>query len=217
MRRRFNRKSGLTLIEVTVASAFLMLVLGSLSAVTLKTQQSFHDGLESARLEGRAHRTMERMIRELLSAKKSGIQPVLDQPGEWTPALTFQANKGFGASQIVWGPNVRIQFEYDPAEANNGKDDDGDGLVDEGQVVLVVSPGTQQEKRVTLVRGVREYLEGEVGDGKKDENGNGLVDERGLAFTRDGDELLIQLSLERVDGNGEHRIATAEARVYLKN
>jgi len=225
MTRKFKARSGLTILEVTMASAFLMLVLGSLSAVTLSTQDSFNDGLSSARIESKAHRTVERVVKEILTAKRSGLVPVasvmdldvVGNAGFSTETLTFQQLKGLPGGGSDWTPNAEIRFEHSPTEIDNGVDDDGNGLVDEGHVVWIIDQGLPSEKRVTLVRGVREYLEGEYPDGTNDENGNGLVDENGLTFTLHGKELTVSLSLESVDEDGTHRVRTVETTVYLKN
>ena len=47
-----------------------------------------------------------------------------------------------------------------------------------------------------LCKSVREFLEGEIPNGK-DDNGNGRVDERGLCFVLEGEILRILLTLEQ--------------------
>jgi hypothetical protein len=66
------------------------------------------------------------------------------------------------------------------------------------------------------VNGVREALEGEAFNGL-DDNGNGLVDERGLAIELDGDVLTVHLSLERRGPDGAPIVRTQQTSVRLRN
>ncbi|MEQ1892117.1 MAG: hypothetical protein ABL998_06210 [Planctomycetota bacterium] len=63
---------------------------------------------------------------------------------------------------------------------------------------------------------MRELAEGELDDGD-DDNGNGLVDEEGLSFERTGGRLVIRLSLESLDSNGNSLVRTVQTSVRLRN
>ena len=80
----------------------------------------------------------------------------------------------------------RFEFVYDPDEVDDGQDNNGNGLIDEGRIVWTRNVGAPDERSVVLCHQVREYLEGEVPNGL-DDNGNGLVDEKGLSFERNGE------------------------------
>ena len=111
---------------------------------------------------------------------------------------------------------MRFALELAPGELDNGIDDNGNGLIDEGVLVRIENPGLANEQRSIFARGVSEYLEGETGDGT-DENGNGLVDEGGLSFSRSNGSLQIALSLERIGPDGELMVRTLETSVALRN
>jgi hypothetical protein len=116
---------------------------------------------------------------------------------------------------ITWETR-RLQHQYDPDDANDGLDNDGDGLIDEGRVVLIRDSGGADEQTVVLCSDVREYLEGESADGT-DQNGNGLIDERGLCFELAAGRLTIRLTLEVLDAEGRHATRTVETTVHLRN
>ena len=62
------------------------------------------------------------------------------------------------------------------------------------------NPETNEEVRVVWTSLVSPYLEGEIPNGM-DDNGNGLIDEKGLSFVVDRNAVTIRLTLDQlVDG-----------------
>ena len=122
--------------------------------------------------------------------------------------------------QVVWSPLRRLAFEYAPRVSNDGADNNSNGLVDEGRLVLTLDVGTPEERSVVLTNWVPELLEGELPNGI-DDNQNGLVDERGFCIQRvadaAGDALLVRLSLQRRDANRRPLTKTIQARVRVRN
>ena len=135
----------------------------------------------------------------------------------WDQGITYDVIDDVSPvdGSITW-QTIRIEFQYDPAEIDDGIDNDGDGLVDEGRAVLLRNWNTAAEKRTVLCNDVREYLEGETPDGNE-ENGNDLTDERGLCFELDGDRLTIRLTLEKTDHEGRLATVTVETTVHFRN
>jgi hypothetical protein len=107
-------------------------------------------------------------------------------------------------------------LELETGEQDNGLDDNGNGLVDEGVIVWTENPGLVDERRVIRSHWVREYLEGELPNGL-DDNGNGLRDERGLCFSIEGDVLTIRITLERRDDDGRIHTKTVQTSVRVRN
>lgn len=52
--------------------------------------------------------------------------------------ITFQAVDDFAAGAVVLGNLNQLAFQYAPGEANNGIDDNGNGLIDEGGLAFEV-------------------------------------------------------------------------------
>ena len=113
---------------------------------------------------------------------------------------------------------MQIFLQPDPADPDNGLDDDGDGFVDECEVVLVENRGTADETRTVLVRRVQELLQGELPNGA-DDNGNGLVDERGFCIEQisDGAGVTIRLTVLRRRPEGGIDTQTVGTTVWLRN
>jgi hypothetical protein len=76
--------------------------------------------------------------------------------------------------------------------------------------------GLASERRVTIVNGIGELLEGEVLNAL-DDNGNGLIDEAGLSFSSDEGTLNIRLTVQRTGPGGEILSRTQAMDLVLRN
>jgi hypothetical protein len=180
------------------------------------TGKTYVQGSAGTRVRSDARRTIDRIAAEF---ENGGLGTLLPNPvGVAATDLVFQSATGVNVADnsITFGPSTRLQILYETGEANNGLDDDGDGLVDEGRVVLTRNYLQAGEISITLVRGVAEYLEDEVAGGG-DENGNGFVDERGFCMTLQGSLLFLRLTLQRPVGEARTVVGTVETAVRLKN
>ena len=204
---------GFTLVEMLVGAALsVVLVLGIFSALD-SGGRFVERGVRIAEVESHARRLLERMTRELES---SGVGTFVPGGSLVTGSsdLTFQRNQGYVAGAIVWGAQARIASVLDPAETDNGLDDDGDGLVDEGRLTYWpdVAGGP-----VAWANGVAEFLEGEVGGNGLDDNGNGLTDEPGLCFTLVGRVLTLRITIERAGVGGVRARDSSETSLLVRN
>lgn len=135
----------------------------------------------------------------------------------WQAAIDFDRPGAMRAStgRITWSA-TRVEFRLEPGEVDDGLDNDGNGLVDEGELVLVRDAGGADELEIVLANGVREHLEGELPNGV-DDNDNGLVDERGITFERVGSDLRIRLTLETTGRDGRILTRTLETTAWSRN
>ncbi len=205
------------MIEVLIAMTVLTMVLAMVGLATLSGQEAYKTGVNAAHLENQARRTLDRIANEVMEA---GQQWVLPQPlpplGSGT--LNYRRNTGFGGGNIAWSTNTSIQFQYAPGELDDGLDNDGNGLVDDGVVALVQDVGGPDQQTTILTRWVAEFLQGEVPNGA-DDNGNGLQDEGGLSFEYDPalQMLTIRITLQRRDAEGRLATRTMQTSVRLRN
>ena len=210
-----GRSAGMTLIEVLLGVVIMSMLLGALGVVTVRGSSASRSSMSASELDSEARRLLDAISTELIQAGRLGLAPEPLAP--WgSPELAYQRNVGFAANNVVWGSTERIRFEYEPSEADDGADNNGNGLVDEGLIVWTRDPGLVSQRNRVLGRWVREYLEGEVPNGV-DDNGNGLLDERGLSFEVQGDVLTIRLSLERADAEGRLLTRTVQTSVNIRN
>ena len=113
--------------------------------------------------------------------------------------IRYQVSLGFQDGEVVWSDPEKI-----------GLDQGG------SQVVYKKNPDTPEETRSVWCKLVRPFFGGESSNGV-DDNGNGLVDEKGLSFTLQGDQVKIRLTLERQQSKGPALIKTVETTVTIRN
>ncbi len=216
MRSPNRNLRGSTLLEMLLVVVLLSSAVGSLFTLGDTGTRLFETGVTRAELEGRARRALDQLARELASARATSIAALPATP-LWQEGIDFDQVGAIraGDGRITWS-TCRAEFRREPAELDDGVDNDADGTVDEGLLVLVLDQGGPDEREVVLAHDVREYLEGEIGNGA-DDNGNGLIDERGVAFERLDSDLCLHLTLETLDPAGRAVIRTLETTVWSRN
>jgi len=215
-RIRQNSRRGHTLVEVLVALGILTVAGGALALVGMTSGNTFRAEALRTTLDGQARDVISRLTRELRGSNSGSVSALPESP-TWDTNLTFDqpAEITLFTSSIIWR-TMRLELLYEQGEVNDGADNNGNGLVDEGRIVLRRDWGEAEEVSVTLAHAVREYLEGETLNGL-DDNGNGLIDERGLVFERSGDTITVRLTLERFDTQGNPATRSADTSVLLRN
>lgn len=216
---QFNRTSGFTTVELMIAMAIFAAVFSAFALATLSASDSYKVGSARSDLESKAYRTLERITSSLDHAQRDSVNPE-PSPPLGSSQLDFQEPSALTGAALMWtSPVQRFAFAMDPAELDNGVDDNGNGLIDEGVVVWTEDPSGPNSRSVIICRNVREFLEGEVFNGL-DDNGNGLRDERGLSFdivNGLSDVVTVRLTLEDRDEEGRLLTATVETSVRIRN
>lgn len=217
MRSLTTRKAGgFTLVEMLISSAIIAIIMGTIGMTVLRGKENFRQGVTTAVLEARGRRVLERIVTELQSAETSSLSP-MPNPPLGSSNLRFRASLGYNGTAPVWAPWSRIQFLPDPRDPVNGVDDDGDGMIDEGRVVLIRDDGGPNQVQITLANNVSRLLQGETAN-VADDNGNGLVDEAGLSFSADANgTLTIRLTLGARDPRGRTMLRTVQTSVRTRN
>lgn len=216
VRRRFPRRAGFAEIDLMIGLTLLSLVLGSIATATKSGTHLFQTGVVRSQIEVQAARAVGQIRQELYVSSLASIAGVAQAPF-WDDHLDFEQPEDFSSDVGMLNEKpVRIELRYENGELDDGIDNDNDGLIDEGMVVLVRDAGGPDEQAVVLCRGVREYLEGETPNGL-DDNGNGLIDERGLCFDLRGERLSVRLTLETHDRFGTVITRSIESAIWLRN
>ena len=214
-RRTSAPSSGFTLIEVVLAAALMISFLLAIGFAMQRMSSAYRAGSVENQVEQNAHRLLEFVVGQIADAGVAGLDP---QPTTdfGSSTLTFRHAAGYAAGAVVWGPEFQILWELEQGELNDGLDNNGNGLADEGNVVFVRNPGLPSEVRVTKGHWVREFLEGEVPN-LADDNDNLLTDERGLSFHLQESVMTVRVSLERLHPEGRSITRTVETSVRLRN
>ena len=209
-----NGTSGTTMIEVMVSLTLLSVIGGIFFMVTDSASSALRSGVTVAELGGRAQRVLNEVCEGLKASSSDLTTPQTVTPFSGT-AVDYQRAIGIDAAgDPVYGPIEHLELEAE--EAEDGVDNDGDELVDECRLVWTENPGAAGERRRVLATDVRSYLGGETFDGT-DENGNGLLDERGFCLDFGAGYVTVRLTLEGRDKEGHTIVSTLERTVAFRN
>jgi len=199
-----------------ISSAIMAVILGAIGLTVLRGKENFRQGVTTAVLDARGRRVLERIVTEMQGAEITSLTPN-PTPPLGSSNLRFRSSAGYNGTTPLWTPWSRIQFLPDPRDPVNGVDNDGDGMIDEGRVVLIRDDGGPNQVQITLANNVSRLLQGETAN-VADDNGNGLTDEAGLSFSVDVDRTLtIRLSLGARDPRGRTMVRTVQTSVHTRN
>ena len=194
----------MTLVEIVIATALLATFGGAAILATDTASESIRTEVVSAHLESAARHAMAEVTESLLTADASAVNPPPAATADGVASLDYARVVGYDVlmDDLLWSDPERLVFEYDPADPDDGADNDGDGLIDEGRIVYVVNPGVAGERRRVLCNWVAEDLAGEVPGNLVDDNGNGLVDEPGFCLVLEGNRATLRMTLAQLDKRG---------------
>lgn len=204
--------SGFTLLEVVISTSVSVTIVGALFAFLHSSLGATQATSTLARLDGDSSRAIQHIVQELWRASGNTLAPT---GVPHSSSLSYQSAVGWDGSSLIFGPPTIVEWQSSAGDPNDGVDNDGNGLVDDGTVVLRINPNALNEQRQVLATGVPELLEGELAN-LQDDNGNGLIDECGLTFdfTRG---LTLRLTLQRRDSGGRMFTRTLETAVAPRN
>ncbi len=126
-------RSGYTLLEIAVSLVVLNVVLGGAFMVIFHANRLFSEQMSHVNLEQTGWRVMDRLANELQGANPPTVTPVVIDDSTW---LRFQKVTGFSGGAITLGGFATVTFRLAAGETDNNVDDNGDGIADEGFVVL---------------------------------------------------------------------------------
>jgi type II secretory pathway pseudopilin PulG len=182
---RHSKCAAFTLIEAVVALALVALVIGNVYTILWGSSRAISTRSSDYEADVQARRALDRIAMALIGAHASSLYFTTEAPGSQA-VLNFQENIGLqdqdhdGVTELALGAPERIARTNDAG----------------GEITWFENPGTADERRVVWVKHVPDFGLGEEVNGL-DDNGNGLIDEGGLAFVKEGRSLRIVLSLRR--------------------
>jgi Prokaryotic N-terminal methylation motif len=205
-------RQGFTFFELMISMTLLTAFALSLSTMLQRTQDNYVATMRALELETNASLTIRRMRELLRGAGLSTVTPSLDQPNS-SASIDFQRDtQGTG----TWAAVERIEWRLAPGEIVDGLDSNGNGLIDDGQVVWIEDFGLPTERAHILAHGVPMLFRGELAN-SVDDNGNGLINETGLFFSFVEDTLRIGISLEKSDPRTGVIGTNLEVSLHLRN
>ncbi|MFT5285371.1 MAG: hypothetical protein ACI8TQ_001534 [Planctomycetota bacterium] len=190
---------GISTLELIIAMALFSVV--AVKAILVLNSANETHGLQSATmsLEDQARRTLDQIAYAIMGCDRSTLFPDPTSP-IFSPFLEYSLNLGVNEDgEIILDDPEKIGLSED-----------------ESQVLWMKNPDTPEETRVAWCNVVRPFMEGELMNGD-DDNGNGVVDEKGLSFVVRDSAVTIRLSLERPISGGETVTQTVETIVTIRN
>lgn len=191
------RAAGFSLVELLIALSLLSVVLVKATMVMRATGEVASRSASSLITEDKARIVLDRIALAVMSCDRESVAPLLN-PGHSTE-INYQVSLGVEAGEVVWNEPERITL----AGATNN------------QVLWLQSPDLPGERSVVWSNRVLPLLEGELQNGV-DDNGNGLIDEQGLTFFVEGNQVTIRLCLG-LDLEGGTITRSVETTVTIRN
>ena len=197
-RNRCGRRScsGAALLEVLLASGLLVLFANGAMLMSNQTSRVYRTETAVSKTDSQARRALSELARRLRAADGDSIT-VVDDPGVQR-GIDFSRGLGWDpVAAAISAPSLeRIVFQYTAADPDDGRDNDGDGLVDEGRVVWVEDPLAAVPRFKVLCND---------------------VPEDGFALAWADDRITISLTLERFDPFGNPIDHTLQRAVAMRN
>jgi len=209
-------RRGFTLIEVMISTLLLATVMSAVVMMSKRNHDAYRQNTQQARIEQALQRGLMRAAVELRDSTATTLPAAL--AGNFGSSdFLFESAPDVNGGNLTFTSFGRLAFEYDNAEADDGVDNDGDGLIDEGLLVLWRDAGAGgANRRLVLAKNVAELLDGEAPNAA-DDNGNGLVDEPGFVASVVGDVVTLRLTIEESTPGGGTISRSAESSVRLRN
>jgi len=189
------REEGFSVVELVVSTALLGLVIGFIGMIAARGQGAHDASQQSLRLAARTSRALDRVVAELAFLGGDLVNP--DPTAvNGVQVLNFRQATGVAGGVVTWGSAARLGFEYAAGEIDNGLDDDGNGLADEGLLVLTFDVGGAGERRVVLCNGVAEG---------------------GFNLQRTGEVMNVRLTAQEAGPGGRILVRTLQTAFRLRN
>ena len=205
----------MTLVEVSVAMLVVILIIALPGMIFRTSSRAYSTGALVGTTNSAVRRALDTMTDRLRASSPLQINEMA--AGNQTSFITFRASTGFVGNAIAWGDTERFELRADPRDPIDGVDNDSDTLIDERVLAWVTNPGLVNERATILCTNVRAVPQGEVPFNGMDDNGDGFVDEEGLAFTFRDDQVQMQLVVERRDAFGVASQSAAQRQVGPRN
>ncbi len=193
------QRSGFTLLEMMLALALVAILATKGIIVMNDAIVRTGEGTADTVLQDQAQTVLRRIAEAVMSADRESLDPGMVEAPGFTDDVAYRVHLGVQDGEIVWSDPQRIAL-----------------AADEDAIFWARNPGQDDEMRVVWTNLVAPYLEGEIPDGM-DNNGNGLIDERGLSFVFDRNAITIRLTLDRMLGDGQVITKTVETTVTCRN
>jgi len=194
-----HRRSGFTITEVAIAFTLVVVLLFNTSQLIGTASKAGDHNTAQQELDLLADQAIDRIALALMAANEERTLPANAAPFN-SPRINYETSLGVEDGKQVWSDPERISLDESSSK-----------------VLWHRNPDTEAEMELVWGKYVSEFLLEELGGNEADDNGNTLIDERGLSFNIDRASVQIHLTLRRVLKDGSELTATARTRVAFRN
>lgn len=191
-------RSGFTLLEMVMTIALLAVFAVKITSVIDTTTKSTENDIVRTTVDAQARQVLRQIGFAVMGSHPESLDPRLPAPLT-QDRLKYQVNLGISNGEVVWSDAEQIALEEDRQ-----------------QIYWSDNPDADDERRIVWTSLVAPYLEGEIPNGI-DDNGNGLIDEKGLSFSIAGQAISMKLTLEREREGQAPVVTTVETVVTCRN
>ena len=191
-------RAGLSILELMMGLTLLSIVFFKAHGALTATNEHERQATREVVLEDQARHVLRQIAFAVMGANRETLIPDAEAPLS-VEDLRFQVNLGIQNGEVVWSDPEMVAMDEN-----------------ELRVYWSQNPDTENERRVVWTSLVAPFMEGELPNGM-DDNGNGLIDEKGLSFVVDRNAVSIRLTLERLYENGDTVTETVETTVTCRN
>jgi hypothetical protein len=209
--------TGTTLLELLVALVILCFVLGLPLMMFRSSERLQNTAVTRAELDSRARRALEQVAGRLELSGADVIPQSALGAGMGADTVDLQVATDWNGAAVVWAPQEQIALVESLDDPDDGDDNDSDGRVDERRVVWTTDVGLPTQRTTVLCEDVAEALAGEIPGNLRDDNGNGLIDERGLVFQFIDDRVVVRLTLQGRESSGAIVAVFSERTIAFRN
>ena len=189
-------RAGYSLVELMIGMTILASLTGAAVLATNNGIGSYESTRAGEEAQTKLHRAANRVVQELMGSSLSVLGPAGLQDDFGSSTLEFQLPLDIAPTGPIWGATQTITGEYAPGEIDDGIDNNGNGLIDEGILVLTRDAGLPTAQRVVLCSNLRETFPGEIQGNLADDNGNAVIDETGFNAIIVDDVLTLRFCIE---------------------
>ena len=195
---RSRGRSGFTVLELVIGLALLAVLSVNIMWVLSATTNTSENETAQVILEDHTQTVLKRIALAIMRSSRETLEGDMAAPLS-SDELQYSVQIGMENGEPVWDDPEAIAMD----DVNTS-------------IAWTKNPAAPEELRVVWTNLVRPLLEGEEMNGI-DDNGNGLVDEKGLSFTVDRNAVTVRLSLERRRSDGTVLTRTVESTVTCRN
>lgn len=177
----------------------LLAVFGlKVTSVINTTTKSTESDIEQTRIDAQSRHVLRQIGFAIMGSHPASLDPKMPAPLNQS-SIKYQVNLGISDGEVVWTDPEMVSLDEE-----NGK------------VIWSEDPSIADGRRLVWTTLAAPYLEGEIPNGL-DDNGNGLIDEKGLAISVQGEAISLKLTLEHHASDGRVLTSTVETVVSCRN